>query len=817
MHIPTWLRPPALSDEILDRRAQILFTSQAALMVATLTVAAISILSGWSFTLGVLLFCLGVDFVSFYLLRRGQVRSSGLLLLAVMLVVTFLFMARGNGIHDIAVMLFPVVLLISSLALDRRDYMVVAVVTISLPTLFTLAEYTGRITTLGSPLVTPEEIILAPLLLALVAFSVRQLADSLLQSVESSYRLVQQQAGLTSQAQQQAEQLALLNRIGSGLNSALELEQAMQALYQAVCELVPVDSFYVALYNPQDGEISFPFFINPDGRVQSYAFSIYDKPGLSGLVILRARTLYIPDVQEPEIMRHYQINWMGPKRTRTFIGIPLIVKDQVIGVLSVQSGQIDAYSPEQIALLETIAAQAVGPLENARLFSALQTSQHTLEAELEERRKAENALNQRDAILEAVAFAAATFLALPDWRMGVLSVLERLGANTHASHAYLCQNQVNAEDSLSTSMIFEWTGPQASAYLPDMRLLMAELPFPHSAAWFAALNRGETYQGSSQELQPGDMEFPLFEGPKAFLSVPVMTAGSQGEPHWWGFLGFDDARPERRWSQVEVEALKVAASILGAAIVRQQADQQIYSLNAQLERRVQERTAELESSNRELESFAYSVAHDLKAPLRGIDGYSHLLLDEYGEALDEQGSNYLKNVRRAAQWMGHLIEDLLQLSRLARLDMQREALDLSWIALQVMESLQASDQDRQVQWIVQQGLEVMGDPRLMGIALDNLLRNAWKFSRTTAKACIEVGSKLDDGELVYFVHDNGVGFDMRFANKLFRPFQRLHDPTEYEGTGIGLAIAARIIRRHGGRIWAEGAVGQGATFYFTLS
>jgi len=236
-----------------------------------------------------------------------------------------------------------------------------------------------------------------------------------------------------------------------------------------------------------------------------------------------------------------------------------------------------------------------------------------------------------------------------------------------------------------------------------------------------------------------------------------------------------------------------------------------------LERNVQERTAQLQTANKELESFSYSVSHDLRAPLRHIDGFSQALLEDYGDKLDDVGQGYLQNVRGASQQMAQLIDDILQLARVTRSEMRREAVNLSEIACSVVAELQNRDTGRAATIIVEEGLSTYGDHHLLRIMLTNLLGNAWKFSSKRAHAEITFGKEQKDGEETFFVSDNGAGFDMAYVDKLFGAFQRLHSADDFEGTGIGLATIQRVVRRHGGRVWAEGAVDRGAIFHFTLS
>jgi PAS domain S-box-containing protein len=246
------------------------------------------------------------------------------------------------------------------------------------------------------------------------------------------------------------------------------------------------------------------------------------------------------------------------------------------------------------------------------------------------------------------------------------------------------------------------------------------------------------------------------------------------------------------------------------------AREEIRQLNRELEERVKDRTAQLEASNKELEAFAYSVSHDLRAPLRGIDGWSLALLEDYGPRLDQNAHEYLQRVRAETQRMGQLIDDLLKLSRLSRVQLQRESVDLSSLARAIAGRLREADSNRNLDFSVQEGLACGGDAHLLEIVLSNLLSNSVKFTGPRAQARIEFGQTKVQDALAFYVRDNGVGFDMAHANMLFGAFQRLHQYAEFPGTGIGLATAQRVLRRHGGRIWADARLDHGATFYFTI-
>ena len=282
-----------------------------------------------------------------------------------------------------------------------------------------------------------------------------------------------------------------------------------------------------------------------------------------------------------------------------------------------------------------------------------------------------------------------------------------------------------------------------------------------------------------------------------FLDFVYRIRLDSGEYHWYSINGKPFFNPDGSFRGYRGTGNDITE--------RKLAEEGIRHLNATLEQRVLERTASLEASNRELEAFSYSVSHDLRAPLRALDGFSYLLKEEYADRLDEAGQEYLRRIRDASQRMGTLIDDLIELARISRLEMKRVELDLTIMAQEIAEALREQAPQRNVTWGIAQALRANADPVLVKALIDNLVRNAWKFTAERAAARIEVGCMTKDGETVFFVRDDGAGFD-----------QRLHDAKRFPGTGIGLATVMRVVRRHGGRVWAEGVPDQGAAFYFTL-
>ncbi len=300
---------------------------------------------------------------------------------------------------------------------------------------------------------------------------------------------------------------------------------------------------------------------------------------------------------------------------------------------------------------------------------------------------------------------------------------------------------------------------------------------------------------------PADAYRPTFV--KSLAMVPIRTAAPIGAiGTYWA--------SHRRVTEDELELLQALANSTSIALENVQ-------LLADLEARVRVRTAQLEAANRELEAFSYSVSHDLRAPLRSIEGYSAALEEDLGDRLDGRARDHLTRVRAASTRMNALIDDLLALSRVSRGDLRNESVDLSALSRSIVEDLARQAPERRFEIVIPDGLWATGDASLIRAVLENLLGNAFKFTANTPVSRIEVGCAEDGNDRVFFVRDNGAGFDMKYVGKLFAPFQRLHSAKDFPGTGVGLATVQRIIHRHGGRIWTESKLREGTTFSFTLA
>jgi PAS domain S-box-containing protein len=440
--------------------------------------------------------------------------------------------------------------------------------------------------------------------------------------------------------EQHAEEMYILYQMGVVLTTGQDMYQTLRKLLDHLRHLFVLDTFFVGVYDNETGMISYPLYENFTEPLHVPSRNLHENPGISGEVIFKQSTVYIPDMDAPGAQKTHAAIIVGTTHTRSFLGVPIITHDRVIGLVSVQSQQPNTYNERQIRLLETIAAQIGTALEKASLVEKLQQ-------ELIDRKHAED----------------------------------------------------------------------------EVRKLNIEL---------------------EQRVHERTIELSASEGS------------------------------------------------------------------------LRERSIQLEATNKELEAFAYSVSHDLRAPLRAIKGFSQILLADFAAKLDGEGLDFLQRISQAASQMSDLIESLLSLSRLTRGELNRKYVNLTMLARDILERMNQQEPERPVTWVIAEGLQAYVDEKLFRTVLENLLGNAWKYTSKTENPTIEMGSMIKDDQTVYFVRDNGVGFDMENASKLFGAFQRLHTDSEFPGHGIGLATIQRIIHRHGGVIWAEAEPGKGATLYFSL-
>lgn len=441
--------------------------------------------------------------------------------------------------------------------------------------------------------------------------------------------------------------------------------------------------------------------------------------------------------------------------TRSELALPLISRGQVLGAINVQSKRETAFSPEDIETFQTLSDQLANALLNARLYNQLQL-------ELEERIQADDAVRLLNSELETRVHLRTMDLQASEEKFRALSENNPLQITRYDREGhYLYTNRVGRNDLLKPKDI-------SGKKLRDVLAADSSLVEYAEACIRQVFETGK----------PLNTEFAQDDYYALWSLAPEF--GPNGE---------------------------VLSVITSAMDITER---------KRIEEELHERSLELQASNRELEAFSYSVSHDLRAPLRAIDGFSRILLDDYAEHLHTDTSHYLQRISEAARQMGRLIDDILRLSRITRSELHTSQVDLSALADSILTELLSREPERKLKIEIQSGLIVAGDERLLRVALENLLSNALKFTSKVENAQIRVGAQRDGMEKNFFISDNGVGFDMEYADKLFGAFQRLHNNDEFPGTGIGLAIVQRVINKHGGRIWGTAEKGKGATFYFSL-
>lgn len=477
-------------------------------------------------------------------------------------------------------------------------------------------------------------------------------------------------------------------------------------------------------------------------------------------------------------------------KPRSALIVPLIARGRILGAITLASTVAGRYSSADLALSEGLAHRAALAVDNARLY---QETQEALRREQQHSARLHGLAKASLAINAAISLEATLQVITEQAR-------DRIGAHQAVSSMTLDQNWAQAINAVSLSDKYAaWRSYAAQPDGSGIYSLVCKTNRPMRLTQ-AELEAHPAWRGFGKEAG----KHPPLRG---WLAAPFIGRDGRNigliqlSDKYVGDFDADD------------EAVLVQLAHLASVVIEKaQLYQEIQKLNAGLEQRARE----LAAANRELEAFSYSVSHDLRAPLRAIDGFSRILLDEHASELTPEAQRYLELVRNGAQQMGDLIDDLLTFSRLSRHPVRKQTIAPAQLLQQVLEDLYAEMEGRRVEISVGDLPSCQADPSLVKLVFGNLLSNALKFTRRREVTLIEIGCRDEKGELVYYVKDNGVGFDMRYAHKLFGVFQRLHRAEEFEGTGVGLAIVQRIVHRHGGRVWAEAEVDRGATFFFTI-
>ncbi|MCC6300642.1 MAG: GAF domain-containing protein [Anaerolineales bacterium] len=540
-----------------------------------------------------------------------------------------------------------------------------------------------------------------------------------------------------------------------------------------------------------------PGFTNSMTNPVFQAHPVRSESGTTDEILQRGESLAASIATFPPAERK-RLNDLG---VRALMESPVLVDGRWWGTIGVDDMTKERDWSTSEADVMRAAANVLGAAIKRQLDEA------SLQNELNERRQVEVNLRQREAILAVVAEAANRLLKAPDWRSEISPILENLGEVINATHAYLFENQLKEDGTPATSIRFEWTAPEYPTDLGTRLYQNIALNEPDFGAWYEALSAGLPFIGDRQRLAENDLRLLRARGMQALLDVPIFVDGE-----WWGIIGFDDMERARVWSNAEADALLSAANMLGTAIERRKADQ---LLQEELTHRKQ-LIAELAAKNAELERFTYTVSHDLKSPLFTIRGFLGYLEKDLLDGNHTRFRADAKRIAEATEKMQQLLNDLLELSRVGRLMNEPVEIQMNEIVHDVLSLVDGQIQERGVVVQVQEDLpRVYADRQRIAEVVQNLVDNAVKFVSVQPNPRIEIGRAGEEhGMPILFVRDNGIGIASEHFERVFGLFNKL-DPRS-EGTGIGLALVKRIVEFHGGRIWIESELGEGATFYFTL-
>jgi len=806
--IKRYLAPPIFDDQDTRRVASLL-------NVVLLTAMATAVVAG--IVLSIVLpgqLHLSLVFVSMFLLelgllflmRRGQVRLAGALFSFALWVIGTTVIFISGGVRSLGICVYFVVILIAGLLLGGRAVVGFAGLSFLAISVALYLELDGALPPVLLSVTPAAAWVMLNALLVLAAVLLHLAFRSINEALESARRNEQAWAGANEglrrevaerkqaemKSRRRAAQATLVYEVGRRVSGKLELGALFSEVVTAVRDTFDYFSVILLLLDEESKCLNLKSVAGSYTHLFSKGLSLAVGEGMIG----RAAATGEPQISGDVSKNPHYVRKVGEK-TKSELAVPIASGQKVIGVLDLQSDEFDAFDETDVMVMETLADQVAVAIENARLYEEV-------EEELAERELLLDALQHLSTQLQTaaeVSKAVSTILdpgELMDQVVGLIQ--ERFD--------FYYVGLFLVDEAGEYAVLKAGTGEAGRQMLAEGHRL--EVSGSSMVGWCTAHAEARTALGLGEETIRFDN--PLLPETRSEAVLPLIIHGQ-----WCvGALTVQSVE-KSAFLQEDIVALQTIADQLAIAIENARLYNQVQRHASELEERVIERTAELVAVNKELETFAYSVSHDLRAPLRSLDGFSLALLEDYADRLDAGGRDYLQRVRVASQRMGQLIDDLLKLSRLTRAEMRHETVDLSALMRAIATEFQQREPNRRVEFTVAEGAVAKGDTRLLRAALENLVGNAWKFTSKHPRARIEFGVTRRDGEQVYFVRDDGAGFDMAYAGKLFGAFQRLHSMTEFGGTGIGLATVQRIVHRHGGRVWADGAEEQGATFYFTLS
>lgn len=632
-------------------------------------------------------------------------------------------------------------------------------------------------------------------------------ADTLAQLLaeNASLRLqVEQLRANEAALRQRADHLDSLNRIGRSLSTLRDLKSALLATLNEIRAYVPMDVFFVALCDYNTRQITFPLLLDTGQFYEDETWSLDEESWTTAVIHSGQPFLRNNTAEEIAAMAEDRETLFGTNQVpASVVMAPLLMRDTVIGVIALQSYHPNTYNESHLALIVGASHQVAIAIENSRLYEALLSSQVATRHEAEK--------------LEALNKIGRGLANLKDIRGAFEVILQQMQAILPLDTFYIAlrepgSNLVKFPMLYDAGQYYENEAHILVAGTYTERVIRTQQPLLINQTTREVARQGSVRVGDTSRPSLSIIMAPLQvgEGAIGVVSLQSYTSFTYNEESLSLLVGASHQ------IAIAIENARLYEALQQELSERKRAEERALELSAGLEQSVQQRTAELQAMNQELESFTYSVSHDLRAPVRGISGLSHILVQDYTAELPEEAQSYLLRIEASARQMGNLIDDLLAFSRLGRQPMHRNIVDTDSLVRDVADRLLDESANKNILLQIAHLPRVFGDAGLLRQVFVNLLANAIKFSRKQQEPMIEVGWREEGSESIFYIRDNGAGFDMAYAGNLFGVFKRLHHADEFEGTGVGLAIVQRILQKHGGHIWAEAAVDKGATFYFTL-